>query len=186
MKKVIIVFTVICFLSVSFIYSNDNAETKIKQALEFLKKGNKPKTIELLAEAIMYLKNQQELSITNINLCNSISSYRNFEPKQGFTINEGDVFLLYFEPAGYKVVKTNKGYMIWISQDVKVENDQGKIVFEKKGWVETKKAYATPNIPFYITNRITQIPKGNYTYKITIVDHNKKTFANKEFKFTVK
>ncbi len=183
MWKRVVVFCLTFLLLFPFLFSQE-AENKILSALDELKKGNTEKVIRLLSEAIMELTNAMEFQIKEIIICDEVRDYRDYSEKTG-NLKEGDTLLLYIEPEGYYVVKENGSYKIHVSEDVSIVDEEGESVFEKKDWIVYEKSFPSPIIPFYITNRISDIPAGKYTYTLTLMDHYKKTFTTETFEFVV-
>jgi len=160
-------------------------ESTILEALDKLKKGDNNQAVVLLAEAMMMIKSSEELSIDQLFLCNEINGYRDFVKREGNTLRSGEPFLLYIEPAGYQIRKQGSEYKIWVSEDASIVNEKGDVVFQKNNWVEYNRGFVSPVIPFYITNRVTDIPPGKYTFKFTIKDNYKKTFLEHSYEFVV-
>jgi len=163
----------------------EEIEKTVLLAVDQLKKGNFEQAITLLSKAIMMIQNKQELHIKKIFLCTSIQGYRDYKTKNSNVLQAGEPFLLYIEPGGYQVTKEDNGYKIWIIEDAKIVNEKGKTVFEKTDWVNYNKGFPNPNIPFYITNRVTDIPGGKYKFIFTLKDKYKKTFLTESFEFRV-
>lgn len=186
MKNKWVVFSLGFFILSSLIFSQGKEiENNISAALEELKKGNRDAVIELLSNAIMLIQNEKEFRIKEIVLCSDVQDFQSYTKKDGNTIQSNEPLLLYIEPEGFLVRKEDKKYNIWVSEDVSVVNEDGEEVFEKKDWVVYKKGFDRPMIPFYITNRITDIPPGKYVYTFTLKDHYKKTFITEDFEFHV-
>ncbi|MFP4083088.1 MAG: hypothetical protein ACLFVG_10095 [Candidatus Aminicenantes bacterium] len=163
----------------------EGIEETIQEALAAVKKGNRQEAIDLLAEAIMLLKNSGEFHIAKLFLCSEINDYRDYTPKNSNVLKAGEPLLLYIEPDGYRLLKEGNQYRIWVSLDASIADAQGEVIFERNNWVNYKKAFPTPIIPFYLTNRVSDIPAGKYTYTMTLKDHYKNTFLTKSFEFSV-
>lgn len=183
MWKKAAVFTLTFLLIFAFLFSQ-KAEEKISKALDELKKGKTGKVIELLSEAIMELTNEMDFQVKEIIICSEVRGYRDYSVRTG-NLKAGDVLLLYIEPEGYYVVKENGSYKIHVSEDVSIVDENGEPIFEKKDWVVYERSFPTPIIPFYITNRISDIPEGKYEYTLTLKDHHKKAFTTETFEFVV-
>jgi hypothetical protein len=183
MWKRVVVFSLTFLLVFPFLFSQE-AENKIVSALDELKKGDTDKVIELLSEAIMELANQMDFQVKEIIICSEVRDYRDYSEIAG-NLKAGDALLLYIEPEGYFVVKENSSYKIHVSEDVSIVDEKGESVFEKKDWIVYERSFPTPIIPFYITNRISDIPAGKYKYTLTLKDHYKKTFTTETFEFVV-
>ncbi len=165
--------------------SVEEIEKALQSALEQYKRGDPVKAISLLAEAIMRIKSSMPLKIAKLFLCSEVRDYNDYDAKDGFILQAGEPLLLYIEPEGYGIRKEGSEYKIWISQDAAIKNEQGEIIFQRNNWVEYNKAFPTPIIPFYLTNRVSDIPAGKYTYSLTLKDHQKNTFLTESFEFLV-
>jgi hypothetical protein len=173
-------------LNKTFIFQEEEIENVINTALDHLKQGDWDKTIDLLSEAIMLIKNTQDFHVREITLCNRIEGFRDYSRISGNELKTGTPLLLYIEPAGYRILKERGEFKIWLSEDAKITNEKGEVIFERNDWVNYNKSFPNPYIPFYITNRVTDIPAGIYTFTFTIKDHYKKTFLTETFEFVVK
>jgi hypothetical protein len=165
--------------------SVEEIEKMLQSALERYKKGDPAETISLLAEAIMQIRNSMPLKIGKLYLCSEVRDYNDYDAKDGFVLRAGEPLLLYIEPEGYGIRKEENQYKIWISQDAVIKNEKGETIFQRNDWVEYNKAFPTPIIPFYLTNRVSDIPAGKYTYSLTLKDHHKNSFLTESFEFLV-
>lgn len=162
-----------------------NIDDIMDRAWKAIKEGNNEKAIELLSEAILLLKNQSEFRIIKLILCSEIRDYRDFTPKDGNVLQAGEPLLIYIEPDGYKLQKKGNEYEIWVSLDASITDSEGEVIFERNNWVNYKKLFPAPIIPFYLTNRVSDIPSGQYTYTVTLKDHHKNAFLTESFEFKV-
>ncbi|MBN1222788.1 MAG: hypothetical protein JXB23_06035 [Candidatus Aminicenantes bacterium] len=160
-------------------------EKTVKTAMDLLKKGELKETIDLLAEAIMMVKDNLEFQIPILLLCSEVRDYRDYDARDSYELKVGDPLLLYIEPDGYRLVKEGDDYKLWVSLDASIMNDKDEIIFQRINWVNYKRTFPTAVVPFYLTNRVSDIPAGNYTYTLTLKDHYKNTFLTKTFEFTV-
>jgi len=163
----------------------EEIEKTILEALAKFKKGDTREAVAFLAEAMMMIKSSEELSIDQLFLCEEINGYRDYIKREGNTLRSGEPLLLYIEPAGYQIRKEGSEYKIWVSEDASIVNEKGEVIFQKNNWVEYHRGFVSPVIPFYITNRVTDIPPGKYAFKFTIKDNYKKTFLEQSYKFMV-
>ncbi len=163
----------------------EEIEKAIQMALDHLKQGDWDKTVDLLSEAIMLIKSNQDFHIREITLCSQVDGFRDYKRIDGNTLKAGTPLLLYIEPGGYRIMKESGEFKIWLSEDAKIINDKGEVIFEKNDWVNYNKSFPNPDIPFYITNRVTDIPAGIYKLTFTIKDHYKKAFLTETFEFVV-
>ena len=183
MWKRIAIFSLAFLLVFPLLFSQE-VENKILNALDELKKGNTEKVIQLLSEAIMEITNKMDFQVKEIVVCSDVRDYRDYSEMTG-NLKAGETLLLYIEPEGYYVVKENGSYKIHVSEDVSIVDEEGESVFEKKDWIVYERSFPSPTIPFYITNRISDIPPGKYKYTLTLKDHYKKTFTTETFEFVV-
>ena len=161
-------------------------EKEIQSALDLYKKGNIKGTMDTLTVILMNLQNQLKLSIKNLNLCFSIDGFGVYNSVGSFTLKNGQPLLLYLELEGFSVKKDGNKYWINISEDIKIEDSNGKILFQKDNFITYNKYFMIPVIPFNLQNRVTSIPPGKYKYSLTIKDHNKNTSIFRDFEFEVK
>ncbi|MFC2164922.1 hypothetical protein ACFLT2_08000 [Acidobacteriota bacterium] len=161
-------------------------EKTITMALDQLKKGDFEKTIDHLAEAMMLVKNMLDLHLAKLVMCTEVRDFGDYDARDSFEIKAGEALLLYMEPDGYTIRKEGDAYKIWVSQDASISNDKGEVIFQRNNWVNYKRIFPTPILPFYLTNNVSDIPAGKYTYSLTLKDHYKNTFFSKTFEFIVK
>ena len=164
----------------------EQLEDTLKTALERFRQGDTAGSITLLGEAIMQIRNSLPLKISKLLMCSEIRDFNDYDARDGFVLGTGEPLLLYIEPEGYGVLKEGAAYRIWISQDVEIKDEAGDVIFQRNNWVDYKKDFTTPVIPFYMTNRVTEIPAGKYTYTFTLKDHHKNTFLTHAFEFVVR
>jgi hypothetical protein len=161
-------------------------EKTITMALDQFKKGDYEKTIDHLSEAMMLVKNSLDLHLAKLILCTEVRDYGDYDARDSFEVKAGEALLLYMEPDGYHIRKEGDAYKIWVSQDASISNDKGEVIFQRNNWVNYKRIFPTPILPFYLTNNVSDIPPGKYTYSLTLKDHYKNTFFSKTFDFVVK
>jgi hypothetical protein len=171
--------------------TNEDSDSKviektIAMALDHFKKGDFEKTIDHLSEAIMLVKNKLDLHLVKLILCTEVRDYGDYDARDSFEIKAGEPLLVYMEPDGYHISKEGDAYKIWVSQDASISNDEGEVIFQRNNWVNYKRIFPTPILPFYLTNNVSDIPPGKYTYSLTLKDHYKNTFFSKTFEFIVK
>ncbi len=188
MKKSFLLFIIIVFLLLPLYSSNQLIKNKIQNAAKFVDENNFKAALVSMYDAIMMIKNSQPFEIKNFTLIEKEFGFGQYiEKNTGNTLFKGEPLYIYMEPSGYKITKTKNGYFIWVSEDAKIiDNKTGKTLFEKVNWVTMKRTYPYPTIPFYITNRITDFPRGSYTFIAIIKDHLRDKSVKKVFKFEVK
>lgn len=169
----------------SSVGQQEEIEKTILDALDMLRQGDTNQAVSLLAEAMMMIKSNEKLSVNQLFFCKEINGYRDYVKRDGNTLRSGEPFLLYIEPAGYQIKKEGSEYKIWVSEDASIVNAEGDTIFQQNNWVEYQKGFMSPVIPFYITNRVTDIPPGKYTFKFTIKDKYKNAFLEQTFDFVV-
>jgi hypothetical protein len=170
----------------SVLPQEEDIENTIQRALDELKQGKWDEAVDLLAEAILLIKSKEGFHVREITLCSRIDGFRDYSKIGGNILKKGTPLLVYIEPAGYQILKELGEFKIWLSEDAKITNGKGDVVFERNNWVDYNKSFPKPDIPFYITNRVSDIPEGIYTFSFTIKDHYKKTFLTETFEFVVK
>ncbi len=147
---------------------------KLKKAYKFVEYREYEKSLNYLYDAIMEIKNSEPLGIKEMVFIEKDMGYSNYIKKDilNNTLKAGEPLYLYIEPKGYTIKKTKNGYFIWVSEDTIISDKKtGKILFKRENWVTMKKSFPYPTIPFYITNRISDIPKGDYIFTIIIKDN---------------
>jgi hypothetical protein len=183
-KKLIGIFVIFVFSAVTALLfpfqaaPGEDVESNIAAALDFYKKGKNEEAIKALSSVLMVLHNKRKLEIKNINLCESIVGYGAFKKKEANKLKAGEQFFVYFELEGYGVKKENDKYMFWVSEDVKLTDDKGKVVFERDNFLSYKLQFNIPIFPFYINNRGANLKPGKYKYEFTIKDHIKNKFVS--------
>ncbi len=190
MKKIISLIIIFFFIFPVISFSSDKTIVlKIKQAEKYVKQGKKDKALEYLNDAILLIKNSYPFGIKVVTFIDSENGFGKYVRTDNNVYTKGDTLRLYIEPVGYKIIKDGNYYKIKVSQDAKIVDSKGKTQFERKDWVIMDKSFITPSIPFYITNRISNIaslPSGEYTYEITINDLYAGKFYKKNIKFIIK
>lgn len=157
----------------------------IVKAKTFYEKGNSSSALAALEEAVRELKNQGKLTIKNVFLCSEIYGYQMIKKRNSNILKAGEPFLLYLEPEFFKTEKRNGKYLVWLSEDARLINEKGKVLLEKKDWINLKQEFLSPIIPIFIQNRITGIPRGSYRLEITLNDKLKGSFVSKTVEFSV-
>ncbi len=186
MKKFLMGFVFSALVFSAFSGSFPKALNYINRAKASLQKGNSQKAVEYLNLAIMAIKNKAPLVIKNIHLCDRIGGFGNFVPKPENAISKGEPFLLYFEVDNFGVKERNGLYYIDMSEDARLMNEKGKVIFQRKDWTNLRGRFPSPSIPVYFQNRITGIPPGKYRFEITVNDRIKRTFVVKTYDFEVR
>ncbi len=179
-----VVFLSLVFSAISGYFSK--ALNYIYMARVSLQRGNSQKAVEYLNLALMEIKNNSPLVIKNVRLCYRINGFRDFLPRPGSTLRRGEPLLLYFEVDNFGVKERYGEYYINVSEDVRLVNEKGQAMFQRKNWTVVRKGFPSPNIPLYFQNKLTGIPPGRYKFEITINDNIKRTFAVKTYYFEVR
>jgi len=184
MKRWVSLFTVLLLLAAPALFA-DKVEDNISKGLTEYKQGKTGDSILALSEAIRLMQNKKELKITRVELCSAIRGYGDFTPLTTGNMDPTKPIYLYIELDGFNVHKEKDKFVVWISEDLRVVNEKGKVLANKKDWMNEKKYSNVSVFPFFVQNVIQNVPPGKYTYEITIKDHLKKAFAEKTFSFTV-
>ena len=159
--------------------------TTLDAVMTRIEAGDKITALRLLSEAVMAIRNSRPLKIGRLHLCTEVREFGDFDAREEFVLKAGEPLLLYMEPEGYGIQKKGDEYWISISQDAAIQDAKGETIFQRIEWIKYRKAFQSPLIPFYLTNRVREIPVGTYTYSLTLKDHLKKTFIIKSFQFKV-
>jgi len=184
-RKVLVVLALLIGFGMLFPSGGGKVTSLILQGKKAFDNGRPEAAVKALEEAIMEIRNSGKLGVKNIFLCKNIHGFQMLEAKAEDVLRGGEPLLLYFEPANYMVKKEKGRYFVWLTEDARLMNEKGKVLLERKDWTSLHNGFLSPVIPVYFTNRITNIPKGEYTFEITINDRLKSTFFTKVFKFSV-
>jgi hypothetical protein len=185
MRKKTILLTLAAMLASTVLASGQTVESMLDQAKKQYQAGDYQKTMSLLFEAFSLINKEMPLQISHLCLCDRVDGHRNFQAKPGFTLAQGEPFLLYFEVEGFNTLKDGDKYWISLAQDAQVADKEGKLLFDEKNWVVLKNDYDSPVVPVYFTNRLTGIENGAFTFTITVRDEYKKQTVQKVFDFAV-
>jgi hypothetical protein len=186
-KRMFLFFTIILFLSLPFlsVETEVDIEKNIYAAVEQYKKGNETGVVDLLSDVIRVIQNKKEFKISEMQLASEINGYQDYEKLKGGVLGNDKQLLVYIELEGFKIIKEEGKNWIWITQDVEISDQSGKILFQKRDWISLKKSYPYAIFPAHLANRISNIKPGKYKYQVTIKDHYKKAFVTKTLEFTV-
>ncbi len=184
-RKVLVVLALLIGFGMLFPSGGNNVTDLILQGKRAFENGRPEEAVKALEEAIMEIRNSGRLGVKNLSLCKSIHGFQMFEAKTENVLRGGEPLLLYFEPVNYMVKKEKGRYFVWLTEDARLLNEKGKVLIGRKDWINFHNGFFSPVIPVYFTNSITHIPKGKYTFEITINDRLRSTFFTKVFKFSV-
>ncbi len=190
MRKIFLAFFIFILLFNFGVSSDSNLITsKLKQAIQMVQNGKSIESLPLIYDAIMHIKNSEEFKLSKLVFIEKEFGYGEYIKKDVInnTLRYGEPFYIYMEPVGYKIAKTKDGYFMWVSEDAAIKDKKsGKTLFYKENWVTIKKSFPYPTIPFYVTNRVSSIPRGDYVYTIIIKDMVSGRRLEKSFEFHVK
>lgn len=183
MKKLIAFFIVVGVLAVVSLplplqAAADEVENQVSAALAYHKQGKNEEAIKALSNALMVLHNKRELVIKNIHLCEAIVGYGDYKKIASNKLKAGEPFILYFEVEGYGVKKEKDKYWFWLSEDAKLTNEKGEVMFQRDDFLNYNKSFNIPIFPFFMQNRIANLKPGKYKYDFTVKDHIKKAFVS--------
>jgi len=185
MWKKTFLLVLVALLAFAGLAPGQTVESMLDQAKEQYQAGAYQKTIDLLLEALSLINKKLPLQISHLCLCDRVDGHRDYQAKPGFTLAQGEPFLLYFEVEGYNTLKDGEKYWVSLAQDAQVVDKEGKLIFDEKDWVVLKNDYDSPVVPVYFTNRLTGMESGTFTVTITVKDEYKKQTIQKVFDFTV-
>ncbi len=190
MKKISTLFLLfVLIFGVGFSSDTKLISSKLKKAVLLIQNGRMGESLPYIYDAIMYIKNNEKFKLSKLVFIEKEFGYGEYIKKDvvNNTLRYGDPFYIYMEPVGYKIAKTKDGYFMWVSEDAMIKDKKsGKILFFKENWVTIKKSFPYPTIPFYITNRVSSVPRGDYIYTIIIKDMLSGKRYEKTFEFHVK
>ena len=156
----------------------DEVENQVSAALAYHKQGKNEEAIKALSNALMVLHNKRELVIQNIHLCDAVQGYGDYKKRASNKLKAGEPFILYFEVEGYGVKKEKDKYLFWLSEDAKLTNEKGEVMFQRDDFLNYNKSFNTPIFPFFMQNRIANLKPGKYKYDFTVKDRIKKAFVS--------
>lgn len=141
--------------------------------------------INSLRLKILKIQNSGELGIANLNVCSSISSYGDFTPKNN-QVKSGVEFLVYFEPLNVFTKIDSNGYTKYITQDIQILSTEGKVLFQKKKFLDFNMTSKKPVSELFVRNKFKlTAPPGTYLYKVILHDKLRGTSASKSMKIRV-
>jgi hypothetical protein len=164
---------------------SEDVESNISAALDFYKQGKNEEAIKALSAALMVLHNKRELVIKNIQLCDEIVGFGDYKKRASNKLKAGEPFMLYFEVEGYGVKRENNKYWFWLSEDAKLTNEKGEVMFQRDDFLSYNKSFKIPIFPFFMQNKIANLKPGKYKYEFTIKDHIKKAFVSSSIELEV-
>ena len=152
----------------------------------FAEQGNYEKILKLKDE-IIKIQNQGKLGFRNFTLCSKIITMGNYVPLPEPKIKVGKKLLIYYEPANVFTNTQGGRYEFWVTQDMFLFDEEGKLLFEKTKALSMHFNTATPLLDLYITNTLTLtgLSAGKYTYKAVLHDVLKDSTATKTIDFEI-
>jgi len=188
LKKSIGVFVILGLLAVVSLpirAADNEVEKKMAAALDYYKQGENEAAIKELSHVLMVLHNTRVLKITNVQLCEAVGGYGDYKKNPSNQVKAGDTLWLYFEVEGYGVKKEGDRYLIWLSEDSKVINAEGKVLYERNDIFNYKRSFDGPLLPLFIPNKLANFPPGKYRYQFTVKDQIKQSFVTDMVEFEV-
>jgi len=184
MKKILLVVLIMATLTLGPGFS-DEVEEQAAQALETYRSGDIPGSIDQFIQLLVHLQNQLELNIRNLHLCYSIEDFGVYNKMDSRELKSGQPLLLYLEIEGYGVKREGDRYWIHVSEDMTIKSKDGEILIQRENFLTYHKYFLVPIVPFYLENKVTSIPPGQYTYHLTLRDHTREVTVTREFDFSV-
>lgn len=176
---------VLAVISLPLQAAADEVENQVSAALAYHKQGKNEEAIKALSAALMVLHNKRELVIKNILLCDAIVGYGDYKKRASNKLKAGEPFMLYFEVEGYGVKRENDKFWFWLSEDAKLTNEKGEVMFQRDDFLSYNKSFNIPIFPFFMQNRIANLQPGKYKYDFTVKDHIKKAFVSASIELEV-
>ncbi len=149
--------------------------------------GNYEKILKLKDE-IIKIQNQGELGFRNFTLCSKIITFGQYvalpEPKVKVGTEE---MLIYAEPANQFTNTQGGRYEFWVTLDMIVLDENGKVLLEKTDAVSAHFNTATPTLDIFfpLTIYLNGVPAGKYTFKAVLHDVLREATATKTVDFEI-
>jgi len=83
------------------------------------------------------------------------------------------------------VKRENDRYWFWLSEDAKLVNEKGEVMFQRDDFLSYNKYFNIPIFPFFMQNKIANLKPGKYKYDFTLKDHIKKAFVSSSIELDV-
>jgi hypothetical protein len=137
--------------------------------------GRRKYTVSQLKEMIIDIQNDSILGIKNFCLCRKVLGFGQYIPiiNNRFDKTKGDTLVFYYEPENLFTNRTNGVYHVWFTQDMILMDSSGRILMEKLEALQFNYQTQSPVMDIFGTNTIsldTEVPKGNYKFKIVVHD----------------
>ena len=85
-----------------------------------------------LKDKIVEIQNKGKLGFRNFAVCSKIFTFASYVPLKETKVKQGGELLIYFEPANLFTNKIDGRYDIWLTQDMIVQTEGGKLLLDKK------------------------------------------------------
>lgn len=137
---------------------------------------------------IVELQNKGELGIGGFTFCRKIMSYASYVPLPDNTIEQGGTLRVYFEPTFWFTNVAQGRYEMWMTQDVALDDSEGKRLFEREKLLDMHYNTAKPVLDVYMTNEFNlgKLPAGEYMFVVTLHDELSGKQAEHKASFTIK
>ena len=140
-----------------------------------------------LKNQIIELQNKGPLTINDFQFCRNIMNYGTYIPYQAAEFPVGSTIKVYYEPALWFTNVANGNYEFWLTQDLRLEDASGQVLFEKQKLVDLHFNTVKPVLDVYMTNEfgLGKLPPGEYVYTITLHDEITGQQAETRRSFTI-
>ena len=139
-----------------------------------------------LKHQIIQIQNEGVLGFNNVTFCSEIRGLGMYTPLASTTI-PGDQFFVYYEPANpYTKIEDGK-YLVHLTQDLYLLDQDGNVLFGKENALEFYYETVSPVLDIYISNTITltDAPQGTYIWKAVLHDRLREESAEIRKQFIV-
>jgi hypothetical protein len=167
--------------------SAQQVEPLVQKGLAAYQQGQKPDAHQYLLDALITIQNEMPLEISKVVFCKEIRGFDDFVPLESEEVSVGTELLIYIEPINVRIMKQPGGkYLVRFSEDMKITNEEGKVMFEKKDWINFQQLSRMPGLYVFARNSFTDVPAGRYTFEITINDQLAQKSVSQTVSLTVK
>lgn len=167
--------------------SAQQVESLVQRGLNAYQQGQKAEAHHHLLDALITVQNEMPLEISRVVFCKEINGFDDIVPLDSDEIPFGQQLLIYIEPSNVRITKQPGGkYLVRFSEDMKITNQDGQVMFDKKNWINFQQLSRMPGLYVFARNSFTDVPAGNYTFEISINDLLAEKSVTKTVALTVK
>jgi|GEM_PF-5202711 len=151
--------------------SAQQVESLVQQGLAAYQQGQKAAARQHLLDALITVQNELPLEISKAIFCKEINGFDDIVPLESDHVPVGQQILIYIEPQNVRIMKQpGEKYLVRFSEDMKITNQEGQVLFDKKNWINYQQLSRMPGLYVFARNSFTDVPAGTYSFEITIND----------------